>query len=87
MYAIYNPMLANIASYVQAPKGAYSGHYSSYAAMSIIQGGSNFPFLSIPVYSYIWSCKYTNIAIMVDDIPDPSLKLAVERYLVHVAST
>ena len=47
--------------------------------MSVIQGGSGFPFLLIPVYSYISSGKYTNIEVMVDDIPDPSLKFAIEK--------
>lgn len=47
--------------------------------MSIIQGGSGFPFLAKPVYSYISRGKYTNIEIMVDDIPDPALKFAVEK--------
>ena len=44
--------------------------------MSIIQGGSGFPFL---VYSYISSGKYTNIESMLDDIPDHALKFAVEK--------
>ena len=56
--------------------------------MSVIQGGSGFPFLSIPVYSYISSGKYTTIEIMVDDILDPLLKFAVENVPnIHVAST
>ena len=55
--------------------------------MSVIQGGSGFPFLSIPVYSYISSGKYTKIEVMVNDIPDPSLKFAIEKVHVNVAST
>ena len=47
--------------------------------MSIIQGGNGFPFLSKPVYSYISCGKYTNIEIMLEDIPDPALKFAVEK--------
>ena len=48
-------------------------------AMSVIQGGSGFPFLSPCVYAYISCATYTNIKIATDDIPDATLKFAVEK--------
>lgn len=54
-------------------------YLGQYAAMSIIQGGCGFPFLSKPVYCYISCGKYTNINVDLDCIPDAVLKFAIEK--------
>ena len=47
--------------------------------MSIVQGGSGFPFLAPPVYSYLSTGKCNNIDWQLEDVPDPTLKFAVEK--------
>ena len=39
------------------------------------------------MYSYISSGKFTNVEVMVDDIPDSSLKFAVEKVPIYSSST
>ena len=54
-------------------------HLGKFVAMSVTQGGGGFPFLAPPVYEYITTGKYTNIAVSTTDIPDMTLKFAVEK--------
>ena len=57
-----------------------TNHYrilGKYAAMSITQGGSGFPFLDPAVYMYLCNNIWSPVPIPVDSLPDPDLKLAV----------
>lgn len=47
--------------------------------MSVAHGGGGFPFLSKAVYSYISSGKYADIEVDFDDIPDITLKFAIQK--------
>lgn len=50
-----------------------------YAAMSVIQGGSGFPFLALPVYQYIVTGKCANITLGKGAAPDNFLQLMIEK--------
>ena len=50
-----------------------------YVAMSVIQGGSGFPFLSEPVYSYLCTGKTTSVTVPTVNIPDPTLQFLCEK--------
>ena len=43
--------------------------------MSMLQGGSRFPFLADPVYDCLATGKTTNIVVHQDQLPDPSLQV------------
>ena len=51
--------------------------------MSILQGGSGFPFFSNAVYNYISCGKYTNIEVDLKDIPDETLKMAIGKVIIY----
>lgn len=54
-----------------------------FVAMSIIQGGSGFPFLAPPVYEYFVTGKCTDVTVENDDIPDHMVKYIVEKVRVY----
>ena len=47
--------------------------------MSILQGGSGFPFLVQPVYRYLCCGEGTNITVSSDEIPDPTQKFVIDK--------
>ena len=55
--------------------------------MSLIQGGSGFPFFAPSMYDYICGRDVCSIAPTVDEIPDAQLKTAlVEVYILYNVS-
>ena len=50
-----------------------------FVAMSIVQGGSGFPFLAPSVYEYFVTGKCTGITVDNGDIPDHMLKYIIEK--------
>ena len=54
-----------------------------FVAMSIIQGGSGFPFLAPPVYEYFVMGKCTDVTVENDDIPDHMVKYIVGKVRVY----
>ena len=47
--------------------------------MSIIQGGSGFPFLAPPVYDYLVTGKCTGITVDNRDVPDHLLQFVLQK--------
>lgn len=47
--------------------------------MSVVHGGCGFPFLSKAVYEYLSCGKYTSIDVHLEDIPDPTLRFAIQK--------
>lgn len=50
-----------------------------FAAISITQGGSGFPFLDEVVYNYLCTGKTTDIYLSNENIPDPMLCYVCEK--------
>ena len=48
-------------------------------AMSIVQGGSGFPFLAPAVYEYLVSGKCTGITLQNSDVPDHTLQFVLSK--------
>ena len=54
-------------------------YLGQYVGMSIAQDGNGIPLLAKQVYSYIVTEKYTDFKVEMCDIPDGTLKFAVEK--------
>ena len=50
-----------------------------YAAMSIIQGGSGFPFLHRHAYMYLCTDVWSPLPVAPKCIPDPNVQSVVEK--------
>ena len=47
--------------------------------MSIVQGGSGFPFLAPPVYDYFVTGKCTDVTVENCDVPDRTLQCILQK--------
>ena len=47
--------------------------------MSIMQGGSGFPFLAEPVYRYMCTGESTGIVVSNDQVPDHTLRFVLDK--------
>ena len=52
-------------------------------AMSVVQGGCGFPFLSEAVFTYICCGDVTNIKVDPDDLADGILRTVIYKVNVH----
>ena len=52
--------------------------------MSVVHGGCGFPFLSKAVYEYLSCGKYTSIDVHLEDIPDPTLRFAIQKVFSYI---
>ena len=58
-------------------------HVGRYIGMSIIQGGSGFPFLAPPVFEYLVSGKCVGMEIEDQNIPDETLQFVAKKVQDH----